>query len=163
MYRIIDGRGTGKTSRLMLLAKENNGIIVCSNPIKMAEKAEVYGIIGLTFVSYKQFMETPIDPFVNYYIDELEEDMFELFDVRGKKCFLPEEENLGKNDFVILPNPSDNQNSITDIVYVDDPTAYRSEIAGKLGGKSFVNFKKLGLYIGDEYSVYKTIPILLLY
>jgi hypothetical protein len=72
MYRIIDGRGTGKTSRLMLLAKENNGIIVCSNPIKMAEKAEVYGIIGLTFVSYKQFMETPIDPFVNYYIDELE-------------------------------------------------------------------------------------------
>jgi hypothetical protein len=32
MYRIIDGRGTGKTSRLMLLAKENNGVIVCANP-----------------------------------------------------------------------------------------------------------------------------------
>jgi hypothetical protein len=57
MYRIIDGRGTGKTSRLMLLAKENNGVIVCANPQKMREKAEVYGIIGLEFISYKEFME----------------------------------------------------------------------------------------------------------
>ena len=32
MYRIIENRGTGKTSRLMLLAKENNAIFVCSNP-----------------------------------------------------------------------------------------------------------------------------------
>ena len=32
MYRIIDNRGTGKTSRLLLLAKENNGIIVCKRP-----------------------------------------------------------------------------------------------------------------------------------
>ena len=30
MYRIIDKRGTGKTSRLMLLAKEENAIIACS-------------------------------------------------------------------------------------------------------------------------------------
>jgi hypothetical protein len=72
MYRIIDGRGTGKTSRLMLLAKENNGVIVCANPQKMREKAEVYGIIGLEFISYKEFMEQPSDPFTNYYIDELE-------------------------------------------------------------------------------------------
>ena len=57
MYRIIDGRGTGKTSRLMLLAKENNGVIVCANPQKIREKAEVYGIIGLEFISYKEFME----------------------------------------------------------------------------------------------------------
>ena len=57
MYRIIDGRGTGKTSRLMLLAKENNGVIVCANPQKMREKAEVYGIIGLEFISYKEFQD----------------------------------------------------------------------------------------------------------
>ena len=31
MYRIIDGRATGKTSRLMLLAKENDGIVVCKD------------------------------------------------------------------------------------------------------------------------------------
>ena len=39
MYRIIDGRGTGKTSRLLLLAKENNGIVVCAYPEWMREKA----------------------------------------------------------------------------------------------------------------------------
>lgn len=72
MYRIIDGRGTGKTSRLMLLAKENNGVIVCANPVKMREKAEVYGIVGLEFLSYKDFMEQPSDPSTPYYIDELE-------------------------------------------------------------------------------------------
>mgnify|MGYP003464479803 CR=1 FL=1 len=44
MYRIIDERGSGKTSRLMLLAKETGGVIVCSNPKGMAEKARAYGI-----------------------------------------------------------------------------------------------------------------------
>lgn len=55
MYRIIDGRGTGKTSRLLLLAKENNGIIVCSDPIVMRNKAYRYGITGIDFISYSQF------------------------------------------------------------------------------------------------------------
>ena len=40
MYRIIDGRGSGKTSRLMLLAKETGAAIACSNPWAMAEKAK---------------------------------------------------------------------------------------------------------------------------
>ena len=31
MYRIIDERGSGKTGRLFLLAKENNGIIACKS------------------------------------------------------------------------------------------------------------------------------------
>ena len=35
MYRIIDDRGTGKTGRLMLLAKENNAVIACINPMAM--------------------------------------------------------------------------------------------------------------------------------
>jgi hypothetical protein len=39
MYRIIDGRGTGKTSRLLLLAKEHDGIVVCAYPEWMREKA----------------------------------------------------------------------------------------------------------------------------
>lgn len=55
MYRIIDGRGTGKTNRLLLLAKENNGVVVCSNPDKMREKAYAYGLTGIDFVSYKEF------------------------------------------------------------------------------------------------------------
>lgn len=73
MYRIIDGRGSGKTSRLLLLAKENNGIIVCANPAIMREKAYSYGIVGVEFLSYEQYAYTD-----NYgtskpiFIDELE-------------------------------------------------------------------------------------------
>jgi hypothetical protein len=55
MYRIIDKRATGKTSRLMLLAKENDGIIVCKDPKVMREKAYRYGIIGIDFISYADF------------------------------------------------------------------------------------------------------------
>ena len=57
MYRIIDGRGTGKTSRLLLLAKENNGIVVCKNPELMREKAYRYGITGIDFVSYYEYTD----------------------------------------------------------------------------------------------------------
>ena len=52
MYRIIDGRGSGKTSRLMLLAKENGATIVCGNPRTMEAKAHAYGIVGIDFMSY---------------------------------------------------------------------------------------------------------------
>lgn len=52
MYRIIDGRGSGKTSRLMLLAKENGATFVCSNPRAMEAKAHAYGIVGIDFMSY---------------------------------------------------------------------------------------------------------------
>ena len=55
MYRIIDDRATGKTGRLMLLAKENNAIIVCKDPIHMRERAYSYGITGLDFMSYSDF------------------------------------------------------------------------------------------------------------
>ena len=55
MYRIIDGRGTGKTSRLLLLAKENDGIVVCKNPDHMREKAYAYGLTGIDFISYQDF------------------------------------------------------------------------------------------------------------
>lgn len=72
MYRIIEGRGTGKTSRLMLLAKENGGVIVCSNPKAMEAKAHAYGIVGINFISYSDFLETKDENLGNYYIDELE-------------------------------------------------------------------------------------------
>ena len=57
MYRIIDGRGTGKTSRLLLLAKENNGIVVCAYPEWMREKAYAYGLTGIDFISYTDFIK----------------------------------------------------------------------------------------------------------
>jgi len=56
MTRIIEGRGTGKTKRLMEFAKENNAVFVCGNPTAMEVKAHGYGIIGLNFMSYGQYL-----------------------------------------------------------------------------------------------------------
>lgn len=70
MYRIIDKRGAGKTSRLMLLAKEAQGIIVCSNPLKLREKAHCYGITGLDFISYEDYLSYEFEKPI--FIDELD-------------------------------------------------------------------------------------------
>lgn len=74
MNRIIDGRSTGKTSRLMLLAKENNGIIVCHNPRTLREKAYAYGITGIDYLSYADFIDLMITTQIHrpIYIDELD-------------------------------------------------------------------------------------------
>lgn len=58
MIRVIDKRGTGKTHELMLVAKENDAIFVCGNPHAMEQKALAYGITGLTFMSYMEFIRT---------------------------------------------------------------------------------------------------------
>ena len=74
MYKIIDERSSGKTSRLMLLAKENNGIIVCHAPQAMQEKAYRYGITGIDFISYEKYLYTDdYDLSKPIYIDEIEQ------------------------------------------------------------------------------------------
>lgn len=75
MYQIIDGRGTGKTGRLMLLAKENEGVIACSNPKAMEEKARRYGIFGITFISYWDLIKAMEDKTIQHdsiFIDEID-------------------------------------------------------------------------------------------
>ena len=73
MYRIIDDRASGKTGRLMLLAKESDGTIVCSNPRAMQQKARAYGITGINFMGYGDFLTRSSGSSIgNYYIDELE-------------------------------------------------------------------------------------------
>ena len=76
MYRIIDGRGSGKTSRLMLIAKENNALFVCNNPSAMQQKAHAYGITGIEFISYYDFITIDkwrdTDPQIPVVIDEAE-------------------------------------------------------------------------------------------
>ena len=75
MYRIIDNRATGKTSRLLLLAKENNGIVVCQNPDKMMERAHALGLTGIQFLSYGEFTQEIFEN-VDYnkpiFIDDLD-------------------------------------------------------------------------------------------
>jgi hypothetical protein len=72
MYRIIDSRGSGKTSRLMLLAKETGAKIACSNPIAMRQKAYAYGITGIDFIPYSDLFNGAIDPDDKIMIDEIE-------------------------------------------------------------------------------------------
>lgn len=73
MYRIIDGQSTGKTSRLMLLAKEHNALFICDNPDAMRVKADAYGITGLQFISYYDYIKHNYDTDKeNIVIDELE-------------------------------------------------------------------------------------------
>lgn len=75
MYRIIDKRSSGKTSRLLLLAKEQDGIVVCANPTSLREKAYAYGITGIEFISYFEYRTALINR-KNFnkkiFIDELE-------------------------------------------------------------------------------------------
>ena len=72
MYRIIDNRGSGKTSRLMLLAKETGAKIACSNPSAMRQKAYAYGITGIDFIPYSDLFNGATDPNDKIMIDELE-------------------------------------------------------------------------------------------
>ena len=49
---IVGGRSTGKTRKLLELAKEKNALVICKNPAAMGRKAEDYGIYGLKFAGY---------------------------------------------------------------------------------------------------------------
>ena len=83
MYRIIDDRGSGKTSRLMLIAKETGAVFVCSNPKGMEIKAKAYGIDGIRFVSYDDFVHNYDPDITSYVVDELEMFMKYIFSASG--------------------------------------------------------------------------------
>lgn len=74
MIQIIDTRGTGKTSRLLLLAKETDATVVSFDPISLREKASYYGISGVKMISYKELFYSDYDKNIhtNFLIDELE-------------------------------------------------------------------------------------------
>ena len=90
MFRIIDSRSSGKTSRLMLLAKETNSAIACSNPRAMREKAYAYGIIGIDFIPYSDLFEGKYND--NVLIDELEEFVKDYTDANIKGYSLTNED-----------------------------------------------------------------------
>ena len=82
MYRIIDGRGTGKTSRLLLLAKENNGVVVCKNPDQMRNHAYRYGLTGIDYISYADYLN-----YLNNYTGCLGG---KRLDLKGRVIFIDE-------------------------------------------------------------------------
>ena len=71
MKQIFDDRASGKTSRLILLAKEAGGIVVCRHPAAMKEKAIGYGITGVDFVSYQDYLNFILSNKKPVFIDEL--------------------------------------------------------------------------------------------
>lgn len=75
MYRIIGERSSGKTRKLMEIAKQDNAYFVCENPKAMENKAYNYGITGITFVSYETFYTKMLigdDNFAPVVIDDLD-------------------------------------------------------------------------------------------
>lgn len=73
MIQIIDFQDTGKTKKLLIEAEKSGGLVVCKHPIRMKEKSEAYGIRGLNFISYEDFIDYPTNLLESpIYIDELE-------------------------------------------------------------------------------------------
>lgn len=70
MIRIIDSRASGKTSRLMAIAKESGAKFVCSNSYAMKEKSYKYGLTGIDFITYQDMLTSTEE--MNVVIDELE-------------------------------------------------------------------------------------------
>ena len=56
MDKIIGGKGTGKTRRLLEIAKDNNGIVVCENVEEMTKRAHRLGIPGIYFIDYRDYI-----------------------------------------------------------------------------------------------------------
>jgi hypothetical protein len=72
MYRIVDKRGSGKTSRLILLAKEHNGIVASQCPAYIIEKAHCYGVMGIKVCSYQDLIDKNYDINLPVFIDDIE-------------------------------------------------------------------------------------------
>lgn len=74
MVRIIDERGKGKTSRLLLLAKELGGIIVCPNKNNTQLIAQKYGWSkeDIEIISYEDFLNNNYTPGKAILIDEID-------------------------------------------------------------------------------------------
>jgi hypothetical protein len=51
---IIGENGSGKTRRLLEVARDSGAIVVCKHPLHMQNKANSYGIYGLKFISYEE-------------------------------------------------------------------------------------------------------------
>lgn len=70
MIRIINKSNSGKTQKLMSIAKENNATFVCANPSGMEVKAKAYGFSDIKIISYHDFITSYEED--NYVIDEVE-------------------------------------------------------------------------------------------
>lgn len=82
MYKIIDKKDSGKTHNLMEVAKKEDGVIVCSNPSAMQNKARSYGIVGLNFISYLEYLQDMFK-YPCIFIDDLDNMIAQMTNVKG--------------------------------------------------------------------------------
>ncbi|NLE03628.1 MAG: hypothetical protein GX638_02350 [Crenarchaeota archaeon] len=71
MERIIGYCGTGKTKKLMTVAKDTDAFFVCKNPTAMIQKAYAYNLRGIKFISYNDFLSSPKD-YNKVVVDDLD-------------------------------------------------------------------------------------------
>lgn len=68
---IIGESSSGKTRKLLEVAKETNAVVVCWNPEAMRVKAQNYGFYGLEFYRYDEIQD--LREGRNIVVDELNE------------------------------------------------------------------------------------------
>lgn len=86
MKVISDGRGTGKTTKLLQdISKEyDNPVVVCNNPKHMLEKTRALGIHNITFITIDDILEDINDKYTNVFFDSIEDFLFGLFGPKVK-------------------------------------------------------------------------------
>lgn len=78
---IIDANCTGKTRKMLETAKESGATVVCKYPLHMQDKANAYGIYGLKFISYEDFLDNTCNG-EKIAIDEIGDFMTSCFGVK---------------------------------------------------------------------------------
>ena len=85
MIRIINKRGTGKTKRLLQLAKANNATFVCRDAKSMKLKAHEYGLDGVDIIDYYDALMRGYKPDSSgVFIDELDGFLCSIFGYGGQ-------------------------------------------------------------------------------
>ena len=73
MYKILRKRGTGKTTSLIALAKENGATLVVANADYTVQKMYQLGITGVNIISYAEFYANRQEYFAKpYMIDDID-------------------------------------------------------------------------------------------
>ena len=55
---IIGENSSGKTRKMLEEAKKSGATVICKHPLHMQSKANSYGIYGLNFISYEEFLRS---------------------------------------------------------------------------------------------------------
>lgn len=72
MIKVIGPRGTGKTTKLFELARENNAMILTSNSRAMREKARSRGYNDIEIIGYGDLDNDNFSLGKNVYIDNID-------------------------------------------------------------------------------------------